>query len=375
LRNNVIVATIFTVIGALLISVFSPVFSPLSELIRDQLSGEPNATKVTAATFDSDTRQVTKQVKDNETIASNSIRFNFTGDQESPMKPLFKALFKVLGIEYPESYPHSFQCSLDGAPFEDCVSPKSYGDLATEVGHTFQVRAMGILGNTDKSAYKFHFTTVTSAFVEAVVTKGNSSKEVDAKIKLDYNSNPRDAKTDRMGRFEFEEVGQGRHEFIISSVNDPRLGDRTGNFFVPAGEHEVKKVYDIVVMSDYPGVLGVPFDNATEPNKEFKPSGTIQYDNISLAQESRRNLAGPNAISTKISLNAPNNTLSEIQNVTYFLHPTFKPSNVTADSEENYFSITFTNWGVFDLKAKVYFKDGEIQDLVLPMEEWSKAKP
>ena len=75
---------------------------------------------------------------------------------------------------------------------------------------------------------------------------------------------------------------------------------------------------------------------------------TIQNYNMSLAQKSEQNPEGPNPISTNISLNAPKNILSEIQNVTYYLHPTFNPSTITAYSEENKFAITFTNWGIFD---------------------------
>lgn len=127
LKDNVIVATLFTVIGALLISIFSPVFSPLSEIVKDGLSGEPETIDVTATTFDSDNKTVTKHVNNGDTISSNSIRFNFTADQKSPLK-----------VALPFS--HSFQCSLDGAPFEDCVPPKSYGNHPTEVGHIFQIR-------------------------------------------------------------------------------------------------------------------------------------------------------------------------------------------------------------------------------------------
>jgi transcription initiation factor IIF auxiliary subunit len=57
--------------------------------------------------------------------------------------------------------------------------------------------------------------------------------------------------------------------------------------------------------------------------------------------------------------------------VTYYLHPTFIPSNITITTEENRFATTFTNWGKFDLWAKVYFKDG-IQDLELTSDQWSE---
>jgi hypothetical protein len=124
-------------------------------------------------TFDRDKKEVTKPVSNGDTISSDSIRFDFNASQKAPFRG------------QPPN-PSSFQCSLDGSPFEDCVSPKSYGELPTEVGHTFQVRAIGILGNIDKSPHKFYFTTITSANIEGVI-KRNGTPEVDAPIALHYN--------------------------------------------------------------------------------------------------------------------------------------------------------------------------------------------
>lgn len=358
-KDNVIVVTISTVIGALLIGVFSPVFSPLSESVRDQLTGEPNATVISAMTFDKDNKEVTKPVNNDDTISSNSIRFDFKASQKSP-----------IGIQPPN--PSSFQCSLDGAPFEDCVSPKSYGDLPTEAGHTFQVRAIGILGNIDKSPHKFYFTTITSASIEGVVTKGgNDSKEGYAKIILDWESQPRNTSTDSTGRFEFEGVGQGPHKFITHSTT---LGPRWDNFFVPAGQQMMKETFDILEMPPWIDSSQATKKNSSTPNPGFKGSNdTTQNYKIVLAQETKDNPGGPNPYSTKIWLNASENVLSKIQNVSYYLHPTFNPSVITSYTKENKFIITFTNWGVFDLKAKVYFKDGIVQDLELPSGKWIKS--
>ncbi|MGB7662797.1 MAG: pYEATS domain-containing protein, partial [Nitrososphaeraceae archaeon] len=378
-KDNVIIVTISTVIGALLIGVFSPVFSPLSEAVKDQISGEPNATIIAATTFDKDNKDVTKQVKNHDIITSNSIRFDFDASQRSPF------------IQPPK--PNGFQCSLDGAPFEDCVPPKSYGDLPTEVGHTFQVRAVGILGNIDKSPVKYYFTTITSASVEGIV-KGNGSPEVGAPIALHYNltrimkllehegnldkikqnsdPNLRTTETDSMGRFQFEGLGQGSQYFVINSTSENK--PMRDSFFISAGE-QIKE-FDFEIRNMSPVAIKLPDGNITDPgatNPEFIGSkGTTELQNytVDLAQESKLTQQAPNELFTKIWLNASDSVLSKIENVTYYLHPTFNPSVITSYTKENKFIITFTNWGKFDLKAKAYFEDGTVKDLRLSLDEW-----
>jgi hypothetical protein len=88
-----------TVVGTLLTRVFSPVFAPLSEGIKDMISGAPNTTDVTAMTFDNNNKDISKRANYGDTIASNSITFNFSAVQPS-----------FLGINYSPG----FQCSFDG---------------------------------------------------------------------------------------------------------------------------------------------------------------------------------------------------------------------------------------------------------------------
>jgi hypothetical protein len=51
----------------------------------------------------------------------------------------------------------SFECSLDGAAFSTCTSPKSYADLP-DAEHTFRVRATDAAGNVDPTAAQRSFT-------------------------------------------------------------------------------------------------------------------------------------------------------------------------------------------------------------------------
>ena len=66
--------------------------------------------------------------------------------------------------------PSSFECSIDGAAFTACTSPRSYTAL-TAGSHTFQVRATDTIGNTDPTPANHSWTvdltapdtTITSA--------------------------------------------------------------------------------------------------------------------------------------------------------------------------------------------------------------------
>jgi hypothetical protein len=55
----------------------------------------------------------------------------------------------------------TFECSLDGAAFGSCTSPKTYGGF-TAGAHTFQVRATDAAGNTDQTPASHGWTIDTS---------------------------------------------------------------------------------------------------------------------------------------------------------------------------------------------------------------------
>jgi transcription initiation factor IIF auxiliary subunit len=67
-----------------------------------------------------------------------------------------------------------------------------------------------------------------------------------------------------------------------------------------------------------------------------------------------------------VFIEAPEDTLSQIQCVTYTLHETFPDPvrEVCARGRgSRAFPLTVTGWGTFELQARVYFKDGRVQDL------------
>ena len=115
-----------------------------------------------------------------------------------------------------------------------------------------------------------------------------------------------------------------------------------------------------VTPTPIPTLPPITFSNVTFSNATTLP----QDESIQLAQQSKKLPDRSNLYETTLSINASNNNaLAEIDKVSYYLHPTFEPNVINSSSSTDKFGITITNWGVFNLKAKAFFKDGRVQDL------------
>ena len=112
-----------------------------------------------------------------------------------------------------------YQCSIDGQLFEDCISPKSYGNLNTEQTHTFQVRAKGNLGNSENIPKLFEFTSVTSSNIIGVLKNLPNTIKI-MKVHLSNNKGSFD-ETDNKGGFVLQDVRQGVHTLIFNSSDIP----------------------------------------------------------------------------------------------------------------------------------------------------------
>ncbi len=60
----------------------------------------------------------------------------------------------------------------------------------------------------------------------------------------------------------------------------------------------------------------------------------------------------------RIFVLAPEDTLDQIEFVTYFLHPTFPEPVQNVFDRPNAFALTAAGWGTFEVGALIHMKDG-----------------
>jgi len=81
----------------------------------------------------------------------------------------------------------TFACSLDGAAFSTCSSPKNYTSLANG-SHTFQVRATDTVGNTDSTPASRTWTIDTVAPTGVAVTAPTNGATVSGQVTINASA-------------------------------------------------------------------------------------------------------------------------------------------------------------------------------------------
>ena len=191
--------------------------------------------------------------------------------------------------------------------------------------------------------------------------------------------------TDGTGDFFFEKVPTGSHRIDCSVTENGYLLYRLDNksFYIQKGDKykklEVIELNNVEPQS--PVSKGLKEDLKEKPNPDFVEEKLnfasqqkivkslldyeveLVYHATVIPPEEQRQGFESNTHTFTIWVEGDKQVLSHIERVTYYLHPTFNPSVITRYSFEDNFALSLTAWGQFELKAKVYFKDGQVKDL------------
>ena len=210
------------------------------------------------------------------------------------------------------------------------------------------------------------FVIPTAADVEGTVTEAGANPAASVAVVVDdrYKDD-----TSQDGRFVIEDVPKGRHSISVYDEEVPLYDD--GEFIVNQGDTRVK--HDIELGESRPTALGTTGETEgtlpeqTNPAYEQEPN---QPDYGLSLQESAQSIPpeyqpqyGGNPYLVTVQLVSTPELAPYIDRVTYYLHPTFRPSVVTRYYPEDNFALQFNAWGSFTLNAKVYLTNGEVVDL------------
>lgn len=215
---------------------------------------------------------------------------------------------------------------------------------------------------TPVGEYVVEFIFPTSAVVEGIVQK--DGKPV-AMMKLSLDNKVTDTTT-YSGKFLFEKVSRGFHTIEFFAEDGQILF--SDKFFVKKRVEEKK--LRTIQLDSIPIAIKPDKIKTSATNPAFvveQRQTTYQVELMHKATlipiDERRPGFESNTRRLSIWVTGTEQALSYIERVTYYLHPTFNPSVVTRYSRENQFALSFTAWGQFEIKAKVYFRNGQVKDL------------
>ncbi|HJT84187.1 MAG TPA: pYEATS domain-containing protein [Nitrososphaeraceae archaeon] len=177
--------------------------------------------------------------------------------------------------------------------------------------------------------------------------------------------------TNEHGKFTIENIPNGKtYQFDVMDENsNPIYG--TNEFFFPPNTNSYN-LGDIFV--DKPSQKNI--SNKSEASAFVPSQSQVEYQIDLMAKgtfipiELRKPGLESNTYKIIAQVKANNQTLSQIERVTYYLDSSFNPNIISSYYSKDNYSIYFTAWGKFDIKAKVYFKGNTVKDLILPKEDW-----
>ncbi len=204
----------------------------------------------------------------------------------------------------------------------------------------------------------------TSAVVEGMVKKAENPVK-NTTVRLDRL---RATTTTSSGRFLFENVSRGIHDIeVLASDDQPLYFDK----FSVSRDEKAKRL-DTILLDSTPVALKPVKSTAVaaKTNPTFVTASrqpayqvALGHSAVMIPLPERRSGFESNTRQVTVWVDAASDILSNIERVTYYLHPTFNPSVVTRYQASDKFALSFTAWGQFEIKAKVYFRNGQVKDL------------
>ena len=109
-------------------------------------------------------------------------------------------------------------------------------------------------------------------------------------------------------------------------------------------------------------------EHITQAKTAIKRLGRITLSHESGSLSSRATTEEGRQLShqVRVKIDAGSEDLTAIQEVTYYLHESFKNKEVSRNSARNNFELRLNVWGIFTIRARIQFKDGA--DIVLERE-------
>ncbi|NET37477.1 MAG: hypothetical protein F6K19_36550 [Cyanothece sp. SIO1E1] len=109
-------------------------------------------------------------------------------------------------------------------------------------------------------------------------------------------------------------------------------------------------------------------EHITEANTAIERLGriTLSHESGSLSSPATTEEGRQLSHQVRVKVDAGSEDLTAIQEVTYYLHESFKNKEVSRNSARNNFELRLNVWGIFTIRARIQFKDGA--DIVLERE-------
>lgn len=355
------------VVGSILVLLLSAFFEPLREDIGNILKPNPAITNISKV-VDGHQKVLLPKGK----TPSAEITFFFEAIENGKIIP---------DIQH-------FECKLEplSSQFTQCESGNNQNYHFLKSGdYIFSVKVKDTNTKKPSSPNTFRFTILPSNDVIGTI-QHNSSSWSGFKITMDNQFIGDDI--DDFGTFYILGVNSTTqdhpiHNFTIHDLS--KNGQQTPCIVTKPIEPSLEKLVDVGLIQlnkkchlylnmgtlsgtssitpvQYDTFKSEKFNTASDENVLYNTHLDLLY-NTTLIRKPTSTYSEDGIWKTVIYVDGLD--LDKVSKITYYLHPTFKPSNVRTETSENNpnFALHLSVYGGFKLFAKVYLKDGGIIDL------------